>query len=137
MLSHYLRKFPRMSENYRPTNLTSGVGKLPEGILREMVYLYLERQGLLKNSHWGLVHGRSCFKSKRMENGRWWMLSTSTFIVRRILRGCALCTSNPFSSFCLRLELNVREWEPYSPGAHYNIQQRQYLFSRCYLTSVT
>eukprot|EP00061_Rhincodon_typus_P012114 g37632.t1 len=45
--------------NYRPVSLTPVVGKLLERILRDRIYMYLKRQGLIKNSQHGFVHGKS------------------------------------------------------------------------------
>ena len=36
------------------------VGKLLEGILRDRTYMYLERQGLIRDSQHGFVCGKSC-----------------------------------------------------------------------------
>ena len=41
--------------NYRPVILTSVVGKLMESILRDGIYYYLDRQGLIRNSQHGFV----------------------------------------------------------------------------------
>ena len=46
--------------NYRPVSLTSVVGKLLEGILRDRIYMHLETQGLIKDSQHGFVSGKSC-----------------------------------------------------------------------------
>ncbi|XP_062910784.1 uncharacterized protein LOC134349811 [Mobula hypostoma] len=46
--------------NYRPVCLTSVVGKLLEGVLRDQIYKYLDSQGLIKDSQHGFVRGRSC-----------------------------------------------------------------------------
>ncbi|PJG60108.1 RNA-directed DNA polymerase, partial [Aeromonas cavernicola] len=46
--------------NYRPVSLTSVVGKLMEGILRDSIYTYLEGQDLIRSSQHGFVRGRSC-----------------------------------------------------------------------------
>ena len=46
--------------NYRPVSLTSVVGKLLEGILRDRIYRHLERQGLIRDSQHGFVSGKSC-----------------------------------------------------------------------------
>ena len=41
-------------------SLTSGVGKLLEGILRDRIYRHLERQVLIRDSQHGFVSGKSC-----------------------------------------------------------------------------
>eukprot|EP00061_Rhincodon_typus_P007232 g28737.t1 len=46
--------------NYRPVSLTSVVGNLLEGILRDRIYMYLERHGLIRDSQHGYVRGKSC-----------------------------------------------------------------------------
>ena len=46
--------------NYRPVSLTSVVGKLLEGVIRDRIYKYLDRQGLIRESQHGFVRGRSC-----------------------------------------------------------------------------
>ena len=46
--------------NYRLGNLISVVGKLLERILRDKIYRHLGRQGLIRSSQHGFVHGRSC-----------------------------------------------------------------------------
>ena len=44
----------------RTCKLTSVVGKLLEGILRDRIYRHLETQGLIKDSQHGFVSGKSC-----------------------------------------------------------------------------
>ena len=46
--------------NYRPVILTSAVGKLSEGTLRDRIYRHLERQGLIRDNQHGFVSGKSC-----------------------------------------------------------------------------
>ena len=46
--------------NYRPVSLTSVVGKLLEGILRDRIYRHLETKGLIRDSQHGFVSGKSC-----------------------------------------------------------------------------
>ena len=46
-------------ENYRPVSLTSVMGKLLEGILRDRIYRHLEWQGLIRDSQLGFVSGKS------------------------------------------------------------------------------
>jgi len=46
--------------NYRPVSLTSVVGKLLEGTLRDRIYRHLERQGLIRDSQHSFVSGKSC-----------------------------------------------------------------------------
>ena len=45
--------------NYRPVSLTSVVGKLLEGILRDRIHRHLEMQGLIRDSQHGFVSGKS------------------------------------------------------------------------------
>lgn len=64
-IAHVIPLFKKGSKskpsNYRPVSLTSVVDKLMESILRDGVYNYLDRQGLIRNSQHGFVHGeRSC-----------------------------------------------------------------------------
>lgn len=47
------------SENYRPVSLASVVGKLVEGILCDIIYQNLERQGLIRYCQHAFVHRRS------------------------------------------------------------------------------
>eukprot|EP00061_Rhincodon_typus_P007882 g30008.t1 len=46
--------------NYRPVSLTLVVGKLLKGILRDRIYMYLDRQRLIRDSQHGFVRGKSC-----------------------------------------------------------------------------
>ncbi|XP_059806496.1 protein shisa-4 isoform X1 [Hypanus sabinus] len=46
--------------NYRPVSLTLLVGKFLEGVLRDRIYKYLDRHGLIRESQHGFVRGRSC-----------------------------------------------------------------------------
>eukprot|EP00061_Rhincodon_typus_P014608 g41728.t1 len=77
MWCHYLRKVVRKS--YRPVSLTSVVGTLLEEIVRDRIYMYLERQGLIRDSLDGFVHEKSCHinlikfyeeVTKRIDEGR-------------------------------------------------------------------
>jgi len=43
--------------NYKPMNLTSVVRKLLEKLLKETIYLHLERQGFISDSQRGLSEG--------------------------------------------------------------------------------
>ena len=45
--------------SYRPVSLTSVVGKLLEGILRDRIYRHLEMQVLIRDSQHGFVSGKS------------------------------------------------------------------------------
>eukprot|EP00061_Rhincodon_typus_P008854 g31841.t1 len=65
--------------NYRLVSLTSVVGKLLEGILRDRVYMYLETQELIRHSQHGFVHGKPCLTNlieffeevkKKIDEGR-------------------------------------------------------------------
>eukprot|EP00061_Rhincodon_typus_P006699 g27627.t1 len=65
--------------NYRLVSLTLVVGRLLEGILRDRIYMYLERQGVIRDSQRGFVRGKSCLTNlieffeevtKRTDEGR-------------------------------------------------------------------
>eukprot|EP00061_Rhincodon_typus_P007397 g29059.t1 len=66
-------------ENYRPVSLTLVVDGLLEGILRDRIYMYLERHGLNRDSQHGSLCGKSCLTNlteffeevtKRIDEGR-------------------------------------------------------------------
>ena len=44
----------RKPGNYRPVSLTSVVDKLLEGMIRDRIYNYLDRQGLIRDCQHGL-----------------------------------------------------------------------------------
>lgn len=46
--------------NYMLVSLTSVVGNLLEGISRDMIYMHLVGQGLIRNGQHGFARGRSC-----------------------------------------------------------------------------
>ena len=50
-------------QNYRPVSLTSVVGKLLEGIIKDYITLHLEKFKLIKNSQHGFISGRSCLSN--------------------------------------------------------------------------
>lgn len=47
-------------KNYRPISLTSIVGKILEGIIKDLVVSHLEHYKLLRDSQHGFINGRSC-----------------------------------------------------------------------------
>ena len=47
-------------KNYRPISLTSIVGKLLEGIIRERVQKFLKENKLINSSQRGFTKGKSC-----------------------------------------------------------------------------
>ncbi|XP_059843914.1 P-selectin glycoprotein ligand 1 isoform X2 [Hypanus sabinus] len=63
-ISHVVPLFKKGSKsnlgNNRLVSLTSAVGKLLEEVLRDRIYKYLDRQGLIRESQHGFVHDRSC-----------------------------------------------------------------------------
>ena len=46
--------------NYRPVSLTSVVGKIVEGIVKQRLVSHLEEHSLIKDSQHGFLRGRSC-----------------------------------------------------------------------------
>ncbi len=49
-----------ISGNYRPSSLTSVVGKILENIIRDKIVSYLERHSPIRDSQHGFRHKRSC-----------------------------------------------------------------------------
>ena len=50
----------KKSENYRPVSLTCIVGKILESILKDVIFIHLNKHGLIKDSQHGFTSGRSC-----------------------------------------------------------------------------
>lgn len=95
MLFHCLKKGSKdMPGNCRPVSLTAVVGKLLDRILRDRINLHLDSQDRIRDSQYGIVHGRSrltnlseFFKevTKRINEVGQWMLSIR-ILVRRLTR---------------------------------------------------
>ncbi|XP_069790136.1 vasoactive intestinal polypeptide receptor 1-like [Narcine bancroftii] len=58
-LSRCLRKAPKINQISRPVSLTSVVGKLLEGILRDRIFKFLDSHGLIEDSQHGFVRGNN------------------------------------------------------------------------------
>ena len=60
-ISPIFKKGSRASTgNYRPISLTSVVGKLLEGIIKEQITAHLDKHNLIKDTQHGFTKGKSC-----------------------------------------------------------------------------
>ena len=51
------------AENYRPVSLTSIIGKILEGCVKESIVKHLEKYSLIRNSQHGFTSGKSCLSN--------------------------------------------------------------------------
>ena len=51
------------AENYRPVSLTSVIGKILEGIVKEHIVMHLDKYSLLNTTQHGFTSGRSCLSN--------------------------------------------------------------------------